>query len=126
MDTQTFGKRRIDQRNKFTPSCNLSVFEELDVDILYDAPPDQQHKSFIRNIDTTINWESIKKIRKMTSLKIILKGIADPADVLLAEEAGVDALWVSNHGGRQLDTAPATIEVLPAIRHEVNSTFIIY
>ena len=62
----------------------------------------------------------------MTSLKIILKGIADPADVLLAEEAGVDALWVSNHGGRQLDTAPATIEVLPAIRHEVNSTFIIY
>lgn len=45
----------------------------------------------------------------MTKLKIILKGVVDPEDIPLADEIGVDAIWISNHGGRQLDTAPATI-----------------
>lgn len=53
------------------------------------------------------------------SLKLILKGIIEERDVSLAVEAGVDAIWISNHGGRQLDTSPATIEVLPAIKKEV-------
>lgn len=49
--------------------------------------------------------------------------------MVLAHQAGVDAIWVSNHGGRQLDTCPATIEALPAIRKEVDrlrSTMEIY
>jgi isopentenyl diphosphate isomerase/L-lactate dehydrogenase-like FMN-dependent dehydrogenase len=40
---------------------------------------------------------------------VILKGIIDPNDVVIAETIGVDAIWISNHGGRQLDTVPATI-----------------
>ena len=42
-------------------------------------------------------------------MKIILKGVVDPFDIEAADNLGVDAIWISNHGGRQLDTAPATI-----------------
>jgi L-lactate dehydrogenase (cytochrome) len=47
--------------------------------------------------------------------KLILKGIMDPEDALLAKNVGADAIIVSNHGGRQLDGAPSSIEALPAI-----------
>ena len=45
----------------------------------------------------------------MTKLKVILKGVVQPADAIIAHSIGVDAIWISNHGGRQLDTAPACI-----------------
>lgn len=51
-----------------------------------------------------------------TKLKIILKGIMHPDDAEKAYKCGVDAVYISNHGGRQLDTSPATIWVLPAIK----------
>lgn len=53
-------------------------------------------------------------------MKIILKGVMTEEDAELAAEHGVDAIVVSNHGGRQLDSAPATLEVLPAIAEAVN------
>ena len=56
----------------------------------------------------------------MTSLKIVLKGILHPADAQLAVEYGADAVIVSNHGGRQLDTVPATIDLLPAIADAID------
>jgi isopentenyl diphosphate isomerase/L-lactate dehydrogenase-like FMN-dependent dehydrogenase len=56
----------------------------------------------------------------MTKLKIILKGVISPLDVAMAEECGVDAIWISNHGGRQLDTAPATILALEPIRQRMD------
>jgi isopentenyl diphosphate isomerase/L-lactate dehydrogenase-like FMN-dependent dehydrogenase len=51
----------------------------------------------------------------MTSLPIVLKGILTEEDALLAVEHGVDGIVVSNHGGRQLDSVPASIEALPEI-----------
>src|SRR5262249_38209063 len=66
-----------------------------------------------------LSWQHIEWLRKTTELKIVLKGVMHPADAGLAAEAGVDALIVSNHGGRQLDTVPAAIELLPAIRGAV-------
>ena len=45
----------------------------------------------------------------MTSLKLILKGVMDPSDALIADSVGIDAIWISNHGGRQLDTSAAGI-----------------
>ncbi len=66
-------------------------------------------------LDPTLNWEDVAWIRDLWGGKLILKGIMDPADARLAAESGADALIVSNHGGRQLDGAPATIEVLPGI-----------
>ena len=87
----------------------MQVFKELGIDIRFDAPDSEPEKSFIKSIDTSIDWESIARIKKMTQLKIILKGVVAAQDIDLAHQYGVDAIWISNHGGRQLDRAPATI-----------------
>ncbi|KAF5677912.1 FMn-dependent dehydrogenase [Fusarium heterosporum] len=66
--------------------------------------------------DASLNWEeTIPWLRSQTSMKIILKGIMIEEDALKAVHAGVDGIIVSNHGGRQLDGVPSTLEVLPEI-----------
>jgi len=65
--------------------------------------------------DPTLNWNDLAWIREEWPGKLIIKGILDPEDARLAVEHGVDAIVVSNHGGRQLDGAPATIDALPSI-----------
>ncbi|WP_405531655.1 alpha-hydroxy-acid oxidizing protein [Streptomyces canus] len=62
-----------------------------------------------------LNWEHIDWLRRTTSLPILLKGVLHPEDARLALRHGVDGLLLSNHGGRQLDTVPATLEMLPEI-----------
>ena len=65
--------------------------------------------------DPTLNWDDLAWIREEWPGKLIVKGILDPEDARLASQHGVDAIVVSNHGGRQLDGAPGTIDVLPSI-----------
>lgn len=57
----------------------------------------------------------------MTKLKIILKGILNVEDALIANDLNIDAIWISNHGGRQLDTSPLSYSVLPIIKNELKS-----
>ena len=64
-------------------------------------------------------WQDIDWLRQQTRLPIILKGITHPQDALQAIAAGANGIVVSNHGGRGLDTLPATIEALPGIRKAV-------
>lgn len=69
----------------------------------------------------SLTWKStIEFLRKTTSMKIILKGIMAPEDAQLAVKYGVDAIIVSNHGGRQLDCVPSTIKALPGVAEAVN------
>jgi 4-hydroxymandelate oxidase len=63
----------------------------------------------------TLTWESLAWLRSITSLPILLKGILTAEDALLALEHGMNGIIVSNHGGRQLDTALASVEALPEI-----------
>jgi 4-hydroxymandelate oxidase len=60
-------------------------------------------------------WESLRQLRAMTSMKIVLKGLQTAEDATLAVEHGVDGIVVSNHGGRAEETGRATIECLPEI-----------
>ncbi|MHB8267835.1 alpha-hydroxy acid oxidase [Bradyrhizobium sp.] len=64
---------------------------------------------------TNITWESIKRLRDTVKTKLVLKGILAHEDVKLAVDAGIDAVIVSNHGGRVEDGVSATIDVLPDI-----------
>ena len=64
-------------------------------------------------------WNDVAWLRSETNLPILLKGILNPEDAELAIRAGVDGIIVSNHGGRCLDTLPATISVLPAVAEKV-------
>jgi 4-hydroxymandelate oxidase len=66
-----------------------------------------------------ISWRHIDWLRETTDLPILLKGVLHPHDARLAVERGVDGLIVSNHGGRQLDTTPATIQQLPRVAEVV-------
>ena len=68
-----------------------------------------------KQFDPTLEWKDLEWIRELWPGKLIIKGILDPRDARMAADLGVDAIVVSNHGGRQLDSAPASIEVLPSI-----------
>ena len=71
--------------------------------------------------DTSLNWKDIDWIRSIWPGKLVLKGILDVEDAEEAAKTGAQALVVSNHGGRQLDGAPSSIEVLPEIVDAVGS-----
>jgi L-lactate dehydrogenase (cytochrome) len=71
--------------------------------------------------DTSLNWKDIDWIRSIWPGKLILKGILDVEDAEIAAKTGAQAIVVSNHGGRQLDGAPSSIEVLPEIVDSVGS-----
>ena len=71
--------------------------------------------------DTSLNWKDVEWIRSIWPGKLILKGILDVEDAEIAAKSGAQALVVSNHGGRQLDGAPSSIEVLPEIVDAVGS-----
>ena len=71
--------------------------------------------------DPTLNWKDVEWIRSIWPGKLILKGILDVEDAKEAAKTGAQALVVSNHGGRQLDGAPSSIEVLPEIVDAVGS-----
>ena len=70
--------------------------------------------------DPALGWQDLAWIRERWGGKLIVKGVMDAEDARHAVEAGVDALVVSNHGGRQLDGAPSTISVLPDILRAVD------
>lgn len=67
-----------------------------------------------------LTWDDLAKAREWTSLPIILKGIVHPDDASRAVDAGVDGVWVSNHGGRQIDASVPTLAVLPEIVERVD------
>ena len=71
--------------------------------------------------DLTLDWNAVAKIKKMWGGKLILKGILDAEDAKKAVQCGVDAIIVSNHGGRQLDGASSSIHILPDILEAVNA-----
>jgi len=66
-----------------------------------------------------VTWDDLAKARQWTTLPILLKGIVHPDDAIRALDAGVDGLWISNHGGRQIDQSVPTLEVLPTIAERV-------
>jgi (S)-mandelate dehydrogenase len=64
-------------------------------------------------------WRDLERYRRLFPRPLVVKGILNPADAIRAAEIGVDGIIVSNHGGRQLDQAPASLDALPAIKTAV-------
>lgn len=89
-------------------------------------PPDTRPRAAGENVafgsllDHAPTWDDLDWLLSITKLPVILKGILNPDDAELAIQKGCAAIIVSNHGGRTLDTLPATIDVLPAIAARVN------
>jgi (S)-2-hydroxy-acid oxidase len=132
VDTPLVGRRHSDVHNQFKLPDHLELanFPESSasgpVDVLVD-PNSQSRTSFsaasrelreskANTIDPTLTWEeTIPWLRSVTKLEIWLKGIATAEDAELAIKHGVDGIWVSNHGGRQLDGTVPTIDALPEV-----------
>jgi isopentenyl diphosphate isomerase/L-lactate dehydrogenase-like FMN-dependent dehydrogenase len=68
-----------------------------------------------QSFGSLMNWERMARIKEMVGLPFMVKGIATPEDAELAVQHGVDVVWVSNHGGRQLDSELGTMDLLPEI-----------
>jgi len=73
------------------------------------------HTALHEAVDDTLTWRDLEWLHSVSSLPLVVKGILTAEDALLAAEHGAAAVVVSNHGGRQLDGVPATLEVLPEV-----------
>jgi (S)-mandelate dehydrogenase len=71
------------------------------------------------NIGGAFTWDEIARFRDKWKKPMVLKGIMHPADAERAVSLGIEGIWVSNHGGRQIEALPAPIDVLPAIAAQV-------
>ncbi|WP_240917844.1 lactate 2-monooxygenase [Phycicoccus sp. HDW14] len=63
----------------------------------------------------SLTWEDLPRLRELTSLPVVLKGVLHPDDATRAADEGVDAVWVSNHGGRQVDRSVGALDALPGV-----------
>ncbi|CAL7949813.1 unnamed protein product [Xylocopa violacea] len=129
VDAPLFGDRRADIRNKFSLPTHLRLgnFEgEMSVKI-NTAKSGSGLSEYVMNLfDASLSWDDIKWLKSITKLPIVLKGILTPQDAELAIQHGAAAIIVSNHGARQVDTLPATIEALAEIADAVNGRIEIY
>ena len=79
---------------------------------------------FVRNESRgATDWDTLKRIREKWKGKLIIKGVMSHEDALKIKSEGADAIQVSNHGGRQLDSAASSIEALPIIRNALGKDY---
>lgn len=129
VDTPVLGRREADVRNQFKLPNHLTMGNFVGKGEAHSkgTTTDGGLAGYVASlIDTTLNWDDIEWLRANTSLKIVVKGVLTYEDAHEAAQRGVDAILVSNHGARQLDTVPATIEALPEIVQAVKSKCEIY
>lgn len=118
VDTPALGRRLADVRNGFTLPEGLVMANLVsDADpAAGDGVPRSMLASYVASrMDASLTWRDVDWLRSITSLPVLLKGIVRPDDAARALEHGAAGIIVSNHGARQLDGAPATIEALPRV-----------
>ena len=88
------------------------------------APSSTASNGFIREETRgKVDWKFLQQLRESWMGKLVVKGVLAPQDAVRIKEAGADAIYVSNHGGRQLDSAPPAVSRLPLIRKAVGSDY---
>lgn len=121
VDAPVFGHRRADVRHKFQlPShLHLANFADLGADKargITSAKSGSGLNEYTNKLfDQSVNWRDVEWLKSFTSLPIVLKGVLTREDAVMGVDLGVAAIFVSNHGARQLDGVPASIEALPEI-----------
>lgn len=117
VDAPMFGLRRADMRNKFSlpPHLVLANFEGRLATGVQSQGGSGINEYIKEQLDPTLSWDDVKWLVNFTKLPVIVKGILTKEDAIIAADMGVQGIWVSNHGARQLDSVPASIEALPEI-----------
>lgn len=108
VDVAAYGRRERDLHNRFFPRDTV---EHPNLEMPLGSPNAVLNDEF----NARFTWSDLAWLRTQTKLPIMVKGILNAADAALAVSHGVDVIYVSNHGGRQLDHTPSAFEVLPEI-----------
>jgi (S)-mandelate dehydrogenase len=149
VDLPVGGKRERDLRNDFKIPFHFTLKNTLDfaskplwaLPMLFNGVPELKNLSGLANANTTnqslassvgnnydpsFDWGRLQAVRDLWPRKLIVKGVLNPEDALRLVKMGIDAIVVSNHGGRQLDGAMASLDALPPIVAAVNQAIPLY
>ena len=139
VDVPMIAPRPREQRNGFQAPIKIGPKQFLDfathpqwsirtlltgVPALANNQQNSAGEKFVRNESRgKVDWGFLDRLRQRWKGKLIVKGVLSAQDAVRIRDADVDAVYVSNHGGRQLDSAPATITMLPGIREAVGDDY---
>ncbi|MBE9034010.1 alpha-hydroxy acid oxidase [aff. Roholtiella sp. LEGE 12411] len=117
-DAPVLGQRERDQRNEFAlpPDLHLANLATISgLDISHKTGESGLFTYFAQQLNSAVTWHDLEWLQSISPLPLVLKGILRGDDAKLAVESGAKAIIVSNHGGRQLDGAIASLDVLAEI-----------
>src|SRR3954451_22314314 len=117
----TLGRRERDLRTGFTVEAPIPALAAAT-----GQPSGATPAEVFSLIESCLTWKDLEKLRGMSDLPLVVKGLLTREDARLAVDAGVDAIIVSNHAGRQLDTVLAGIDALPEVVDEVGGEVEVY
>ena len=118
VDAQLWGRRERDVRNRFKlpPGIECVNLGGTAMARLPDGVEGSGLSAYVMSLfDPALSWKDLAWLASITRLPVVVKGLVHPEDARLAAENGAAAVLVSNHGGRQVDTAVATLDALPAV-----------
>lgn len=122
VDAPVLGRRLDDERNSWALPKGMSMqnFVEGAMDTSGDIDGSALAQYVAARHDAAVTWDDLDWLRSITSLPLVIKGVVRPDDALRAVDLGADAIIVSNHGGRQLDYAPASIMAVGSVAEAVS------
>jgi 4-hydroxymandelate oxidase len=117
VDAQVWGVRERDEKNNFTlpEGITMKNLEASGKPTFPDVEGSGLAAYVNQNFDKALTWDDLDWLAGLTDLPVLVKGVVRGDDAARAAEHGAAGVVVSNHGGRQLDTSPATIDVLPEV-----------
>ncbi|MCL6752359.1 alpha-hydroxy-acid oxidizing protein [Nostoc sp. CCCryo 231-06] len=118
VDAPVLGQRERDRRNEFTlpPHLHLANLATISgLDISHEKGESGLFTYFAQQLNPAVTWDDLEWLQSLSPLPLVIKGILRGDDAIRAVEYGAKAIVVSNHGGRQLDGAIASIDALPEI-----------
>jgi L-lactate dehydrogenase (cytochrome)/(S)-mandelate dehydrogenase len=98
---------------RYLLTTGMPRYQNYPTDVRYRITAGPMGRSSMRN--DSINWDDLRALRKLWPHRLLVKGLLHPQDAVTAADCGADGVIVSNHGGRNLDTAISPIEVLPEV-----------
>ena len=125
VDAPYFGRRLDDIRNQFKLPNHLKManFQGIASDKVNSSDGGSGINEYVASLfDQSLTWRDVAWLKSITKLPLILKGILHPEDAKLAVQHGASGIIVSNHGARQLDGVPASIDVLEMVVKAVNES----
>jgi 4-hydroxymandelate oxidase len=128
VDVPEIGRRERDERNGFRLSADLRVanFTPHTSEAIQGEAPGSQLARFIGGMrDPAFSWKDLEWLRSLSNLPLVVKGLVRADDARRAVEHGAAGIVVSNHGGRQLDSAVAALRALPAVADAVGDTTLV-